>query len=425
MTELQNPRDATLDVARAKELGATVDTTREALHEAGDRLRQTRAEAKHLQVPRQEQTQRTLALTSSRGVSPVELPAENVVQAQLRQLARTQFAKRQARPLAIEEVASLGFLSPHLVPLDDRQEAMARELSRSSDFVRDQLLQITHANVVTQKPLEEIAVQEQQQQQNNNAKEGGTQVKLSLAFGDFNYSFGYQRRASNDHRKNLFVAHDTDRRLKLAQFYVADPLDETLPLGAPPQSFKLFQRLWAEHGAKFLARETTPLHTALVPRPDLELVPRAHLLKYRMAPVAGQEKCCNGTRCRFYTFLLAKDASLAYVGAAFYTPLEELQDMVVEKPCIDCLLADWTIRVMNNCAKSIAQTTPINHFEVMVGDGEYSQACLLDVTKNKLETGIVGCVPRYDAKFRDVLERKRDRQDLLPESYLGEVGMDF
>lgn len=417
MTELKNPRDVSLELGVAHDLGVTIDTTREAFATAGDRLRE-HATANTLLPERAQQTRALLTLGANRGLpsGTIEDAPPDDLYAQLIRVNRRLYEERNAAPQPLEALAAHGLLSPHLQSLDARQERMADELEASADFIAEQLRQLTRGTALPPPPPQTAPTEEASATQ-----PGGSSVKLSLLFGTMNYVFGYERRASNTDRKQLFAAHDADQAQRRARFFADDPLDETTPCGAPPAAFKLFRQLRAQHAARFAGRDAALRDASrLVPKSDLELVARTHITRFRQRPRAGQQRCFNGTRCLFATF--SREPAAQYVGAAFFTPRQLAAGGAegADALCIDCLLKKWTLQWMDNIAKSVQQKSPINHFGVLVGDGEYAHACMMDCVKNHLPTGIVGCVPRYDPRWRQVVAASG-----ATEAHIGEVGMDF
>jgi hypothetical protein len=212
-------------------------------------------------------------------------------------------------------------------------------------------------------------------------------------------------------------------------------LEEDVPPNALPSQFKIFQQLMATHYAKYQAREQVAREgSEKVARSSLEVVNRAHIRTYRYRPQPGDRTCFNGTRCYFYT--ISSDPEVRYVGKVFRTPNQEriereggrLPDTADNALCIDCLLAGWTKKNAEKFTKERAPKQPVNHFTVLVGKGEYNEACMLQNRFNNLVTGIVGKVPRYEEKNRakdDVTLRRPGQPEATTESYIAEIGMDF
>jgi hypothetical protein len=263
-------------------------------------------------------------------------------------------------------------------------------------------------------------------------------VKLGNVFGPLNFTCTHLRRASNDYKKYICPLYDREKSRATRAFFVDDSLEEEdVPPGALPSQFKIFQRLTAEHAAKYREHEQSMRDLASqAPRPALEVVPRAHIRRYRYRPRSGDQLCANGTRCYFYT--ISSDPEVRYVGRVFRTPRQEealaqgLGQPDEQRPehhlCIDCVLAAWTQRHADNFVKERAPHLPGNHFCVAVGRGEYSESCMLHKVFNKLVTGFVGHVPHYHENHRanaQVTLRHVGQQQEVTESYIAEIGMDF
>jgi hypothetical protein len=268
--------------------------------------------------------------------------------------------------------------------------------------------------------------------------QGTSSVKISLMFNEINDIFRYERRASIDHKKFIFNLYDENKAERTRNFFINDQLEDETPYLSVPSDFKLYQNLKKANWEKYQAREESMRDAAsLVPKPDLEEVNREYIKLFRLRPKKGQELCSQGTRCYFYTF--SSDPEVRYIGQVFRTQRQQYEyektraDLITKNVdnnhlCIDCLLARWTKECMDNIAKERSQKLPINHFTVIVGEGEYNAGCMLPVVFNKLVTGIVGCIPEYDAKKRTVetiSHRRLGEVVLTTEKYIGEIGMDF
>jgi hypothetical protein len=386
---------------------------------------------------RQNQTKDTLTIESNL----TGRIYDNDVYENLRQVNGKLYAEREAKVFPLEKLVSLGLVTPQKYTLDERQDSISRQLHAKCDTMKLQLAQIRH------QPPQPITLQKQQKRQENvtlvkelsrkadiNENQNSTNVKLTLLLGQQTHPFGYTRFASNDHRNFTFKVYDEEKEKLRANFFQSDPLEDETPFGSIPLKFNIYHRLVAQNQKKYENYEERMTRgNTLTPLSSHEYLNKEERKKYRRRPGPDTPLCSNGIRCLFYTF--SNDPEIQYIGAAFFTPkqLERMEDNKKNKStmrglCIDCLEASWTLDVMENIAKERSAQVPINHYSVIVGEGEYSAECMLATVFGDVITGIVGDVPKYDAKNRcksTMVIRDIQTGITTTESYIAECGMDF
>jgi len=496
VAELKQPRHVSIDERRTAEMGLSMNTTREGF-EAKKRARVVEraggggAEVQHalattLLPARQNQTRAALGARPGRGAAP--RPEGGEMYRELLSINTELYAEREETTFPLEGLVSIGLFSAHALSLNEKQERAGVQLAQGPDFMRAQLHQVDRFGIGAcgggggeqggrlQPPNTMVISRgggsDAKRRRIDDGSGGGAatdpdpaerhqaaSVKLSTTLGGpVNFAFLYEKRASNEHKKYTFSEFDRGRAEIRAHFFLNDPLDDEVPYGSPPYRFKLFRELQAANYAQYKARIEAPRDAAShFPRPELEVINRAYITHYRKRPRDGEATCAHGTRCRFYLF--RTDPALRYVGRVFLTPRqanaarareeEEGDTARAASPllCIDCLLCKWTWECVDNIANEVQQSVPMNHFSVIVGEGEYAQACMLPVRYNKLATGVVGCVPWYDVHQRMMktvtsggsgtggaaTEDASDPGGTAPrrkylidtESYVAEIGMDF
>lgn len=458
--DMKNPRDVSIDAEGARALDAVLNQNGKRSAAAQEAL------VTRLLPARADQSRDNLSIRANR--TPQTPRPENRVEENSNDLYRELidvnahlYRQRAEGTFALEDLVRLRLLSPQALTPSDKQARQASQLARDADFMRAQLEQLARAP-----PLAEAAAQPQNtsvltKEAVRAARLGKpVLVKVGLVFGALNYAFGYERRASSDHRDFVQTEYARDKAARRARFFAGDALDDAVPYRSAPARFKMFRDLQAANLARY--RHRMALHGETLerlPRADLELVNRAYITRFRRRPRADQQLCFRGVRCRFYTF--PTDAALRYVGRAFFTERQLAGGEAAcaaanpQALCIDCLLERLTLQCLDNIANERPQTQPLNHFSCIVGEGEYGQAAMLPVKFNKLETGIVGCVPWYHENNRhmkmtvsaaaaDDMEgaegavelaeglwaesdraRKKRKVTVDAESYLAEIGLDF
>lgn len=480
VTGLKDQVDINMDVERARELQVEVGLSNElgvSLKRKADHTPSTQ-----LLPQRKNQTLDTLAVrandrrvqldeeTETGGGGVLHATGDNVDL--YRELVKTNEQLYRQRNncagslFALSDLIRLGLLSSQTPSADSRQAALAHQYADSVVFMRDQLKQLARIapspqasgatdNSVFKTPGKNVIVLTRELAKNRRKAVGdggggggeedesgqpmASTAKLRNVFGALNFTCTYLRHASNDYKKHICPIYDKEKNRVTRAFFVDDCLEEDVPPGSLPSCFKIFQRLQEANMAKYRQHEAAMRDlSSQAPRVALEVVPRAHIKRYRYRPrpESGDQLCINGTRCYFYTF--SSDPEVRYVGKVFRTPrqLELLEkdpqalprDCVDYWLCIDCLLASWTRRHADNFVKERAPKQVGNHFAVAVGKGEYSEACMLHRVFNKLVTGFVGNVPQYHESHRAVAEvtlRHLGQQHDVTESYIGEIGMDF
>lgn len=326
---------------------------------------------------------------------------------------------QRAQPVApLEELVQLGLLSSQLETLDQRQDALAAQCNRcavDTAFVASQLHQLhregnapaLHLSSDATPRLPESRRRKRPPTKTEQSEEGGM-AKLTLVYGTLTHTLQY--------RKHKDWELDYDQRLE--HFFRDDQLESQYCV--PPHRYSMFRQLAQENMARYKQRATALKEAALEPKRELVTVCREEILLYRRRPQSGEPLCCQGQRCCFYTY--SQDPSVRYVGRVFRSNAEQL--------CIDCLLKQWTLRHAKNIAQKVELREPYNWFTVQVGPGQYAQRCMLECVFDGRPTGIVGCVPRYDPKQRELVvttERRLDGDSVITvtDSYVGETGTDF
>jgi hypothetical protein len=373
------------------------------------------------------------------------------------------YRQRNANTFPLDALISMGLLSSQTPSVESRQGALATQYADSVTFMRDQLKQLcrlpTTANnnsAITPPPqspttttaivLSQEVTRKHRSSSSSTTGDGdddecpsssplAATVKMSHMFGQFNFTCTNLRRASNSYTKFIKPIYDSEKSRITREFFIDDNLEEDVPPGSVPRRFKIFERLTECNLAKYRGLEDAMREASeKVARPVLEVVSRAHIRTYRYRPRPGDQLCFNGTRCYFYTF--SSDPAIRYVGKVFRTPKQlellngggQLPESTDHLLCIDCLLAGWTKRHADNLAKERAPSMATNHFTVLVGKGEYSEACMLHKVFNKLISGFVGNVPFYHENHRandSVTLHHLGQQAAVTESYIAEIGMDF
>ena len=452
ITELKNPTDVTMDSQKAKdEMGMVIGTTRESFASAKRKRVESdqhqRAVARKLIPKRENQTKNTLAIQGIHGkltdFNLTDQPSENSLAMELIDINLHYHKERNITQFPLEKLVSLGLLTAHVPSIPDKQASMSRQLAEDENFIRTQLEHLTgnttkhigEGESVTKLPVTTKEATKTGNRSVSSIKktvtpgsQSSATVKLSLVAGSMETVLGYKRNSSASQKCSTFEYFDRDKIERGDACFLLDPLEDESPFGGLPTSNNMFQEMRAENIEKYEKRgESMKKQSSLVGKPDLEEINRDYFTKYRRRPRSGEAICLNGTNCLFYTY--SNDPEIRYIGRVFLTPNEEKRaTKKSDGLCIDCLLFKWTLHVNEMKEKSIPQSHPINHFGVLVGVGQYSQSCMLDVSFNNHQTGIVGCVPKYSEKFRDkgVLTTRDPVTDLLiQEKYICESNMDF
>jgi len=439
LSDLKNPSNMTVDERREDELGL--------------RKRARDEETAHpsqLVAARADQNRASLGARVNRvggGEEPEAGEPSDLFQ-KLFRVNTEMYKKRNDQAFPLERLVGMGLLSSQLQTLDERQALMAAQSHADVDFMAAQLQQL-HVNTALpprqlQQQQQHQLEQQQQLQPASKKKKKNTEdatsssvVKLDMIFGPLNYPFGYEKRQTGEKRDHVFGAWDREAAERQAAFFHDDQLEQETPFCLRPTQYKMFRELQTRMTQKYRERDRLMADASRqMPRVDLEEVAREYITEARYRPRDGMQTCFNGQLCLFYTF--SSDPNARYVGRAFYTPAqrermkrgEAIADNA-EGLCIDCLLKKWTQQHDDNVRKEFAPRTCFNHFTVLVGPGQYSAAAMLTVVSNKRPTGVVGCVPRYDPRKRDVatvVRRIIDRQQQvvpLRESFVCETGLDF
>lgn len=449
ITDLKNPTDVTLDSIKAKEeMGIVSGTTRESFESAKRKRIENdehqRAVARKLIPKRENQTKNTLAIQNIHGKltdfnETDQVPEKSLI-TELVDINLNYHKERATTQFPLEKLVTLGLLTAHVPSLNDKQQSMSRQLRDDGKFLNTQLEQLIQKNRELP-PTEEKSLLTTKTTTTSSKKSLNTMkksvtpgsqtsatVKLSLVGGNMESTLGYKRNSSASQKNHTFDDFDRDKRERGKACFLLDPLEDESPYGALPTSNKMYQSLRALNKEKYDRRdEVMKKQSSLVPKTDLEYINRDYFLEYRRRPRQGEKQCLNGTSCLFFT--LTNEPDMRYIGRVFQTP-NEAKNSSSEREglCIDCLLCKWTLHVNEMKEKSINQSHPINHFSVLVGVGQYSQKCMLEVVFNNHPTGIIGCVPKYKETYRDkniLVTRDPITDQLQQEKYIGETGMDF
>lgn len=442
ITDLKNPTDVTLDSIKAKEeMGIVSGTTRESFESAKrkrvENEEHQRAVARKLIPKRENQTKNTLAIQNIYGKmcdynETDQIPEKSLI-TELVDINLDYHKDRATTQFPLEKLVTLGLLTAHVPSLNDKQQSMSRQLRDDGKFLNTQLEHLIQKNrevPVESTPIATTGGKKSLSIMKKSVTPGSqtsATVKLSLVGGNMESTLGYKRNSSVSQKNQTFDDFDKDKRERGKACFLLDPLEDESPYGALPTSNKMYQSLRAQCGEKYDKRdEVMKNQSSLVPKTDLEIINRDYFLEYRRRPRHGEKQCLNGTNCLFFT--LTNEPDMRYIGRVFQTRNEAKNNPEQEGLCIDCLLCKWTLHVNEMKEKSIKQSHPINHFSVLVGVGEYSQKCMLDVVFNNHPTGIIGCVPGYKETYRDknlLVTRDPLTDQLQQEKYIGETGMDF
>jgi len=370
--ELKHPRDASIDARLSLEQGVTVSTSRESLE--GSHKRKRDAESLTQLLPLRENHNRTtLSIRINRAPPPLNRVEDSEQEGELyKQLVGVNaflYKQRNETISPLEELACLGLLSTQAIPVREKQSRMANQLEADADFMRRQLQQLSRSTDGVEAPPHNamVVIKDGVKKSRPHEKATGKTVlvKLGVLIGSLNYAFGYERRASCDHKEYVFNAYERDLAERREKFFLHDAIDEETPFRSPPARFRMFRELVEKNMARYKDRASLPHRaSSSVPKSDLETLNRDYFTKYRKRPREGEQTCFKGTRCLFYIVG-------GYIGLAFYTQSQCDAGTVVENAlCIDCLLQKWTLQCVDNIADARPQTVPFNHFSVMVGPGE-------------------------------------------------------
>lgn len=445
ITDLKNPTDVTIDSQKALvEMGLVSGTTNESFQSAKKKRVESSTEHQHaaarkLIAKRQNQTKNTLSLHGIHGklsdFNQTDQVSESTLPLDLIDINLQYHKERNITQFPLEKLVSLGLLTAHVPSIQDKQASMSRQLGDDSHFMRKQL---EHLTIIKHSSDDSVPVVKEVKSNNRSVStmkkvvtpQGQTSatVKLSLVAGSMETVLGYKRNSSASQKNSTFEDFDRDKQERMNAFFRLDPLEDESPYGGIPTSYKMFHSLRAEMAEKYENRaETMKKQASMVPKTDIEIINRDYFIYYRRRPLPGEPTCINGTSCLFYTF--SNDPEVRYIARPFQTPNEVRSGVKNPNgPCIDCFLCKLTLHVNEMKEKSINQSHPVNHFSVLVGVGQYSQKCMLDVSFNRHQTGIVGCVPRYSENYRDkgVLTLRDPVTNLLvQEKYICESNMDF
>lgn len=454
----KNPRDVSIDKQAQAQLGLTPTTERD----RSEKRQRPDAPAEHLLPRREAQTRETLDLGVNRAPNaPRQVAVDDVLEGaaadgslykNLIEVNQELYRQRNQTTFSLQDLVRLGLLSPNAVPISLKRTAATQQLQKDVAFMRSQLQQlVSHrgagdlsATAAGEQEPHTMVVGRAVQRGSPLSPEGRTvQVKMSLLFGPLNYAFGYEKRASSDHRAYIGREWDRDREQRKLDFFLGDELEpEVGEWRGQPLRFKLFRQMLARNQTRFQQRFTTHRDASqLVPRPDLETVSRREVREARRRPCDGEQLCYNGARCVGRG--IGTEPSLWYTMRAFYTEAQrKRQAYVADALCVDCYFHRWTQRCIDNITTEREESLPINHFTVKVGPGEYGALAMLPVKFNRLETGICGHVPFYHDEHRqmrmslattteralecDAAGRKRRKVDTETESMIVESGvLDF
>jgi hypothetical protein len=466
-TAMKDGVDINMDVQRAKEVNIETGLSNEIA--VAERRAPSHAPLTAVAPQRNNQTMRTLA--QSNRVDDNDADSGAPLHMELVRANELLYERRNNGEFPLEWLITMGMLSTQTPTIESRQYALAAQYGDSVSFMRDMLKQLcriptpinmssplvatapSSSSPTTTPPTPKsgkntITVNHEVQRisgkkrvkktdgdgENDDSAAGplASSVKVSHIIAPMNFTCTYMRQASNDYKKHIFPIYDREKERITHAFFTDDSLEDNVPPGTLPWQFKIFQQLAAQHAAKYEQRDSAMANFSVdhSAHPVVEVIARSHIQRYRYRPRPKDQLCFNGTRCYFYTY--SSDPSVRYVGKVFRTPLQEeaghADGCPVGNLCIDCILAGWTQRQADNFVKERSPSLPANHFTVMVGKGEYSEACMLHQVFNKLVTGFTGNVPYYHSNHRAidyVTLRHVGESAAVKESYVAEIGTDF
>jgi hypothetical protein len=409
------------------------------------------------------QTKETLAIKKASDIGDMYLGMENNTCYELFRMNMDMHKARQRHNFPLEELIEAQILIPNIMSLDERQNHEAKQSQVDILFVADQFVQLHHNaedDKIGQSHLTNKLLKINREKENGgdegyegggggggpnkkkrkkNQGESNVTVKLKTVFNRFEYSFSYESPDKGIDRADLNLKYSIDKANRLERLYMNDLIEKETPFCLAPKRYKMFRQLVEcniekyRNRAKILQDATTS-----VPLTDLEEISREYITFYRQKPSDRDAQLCyNGQNCVCYTFSM--DPLIRYIGLAFFTE-RQLEQKKRGEPlthnaeglCIDCLLREWTLKHANNISREHQPICAFNHFTVIVGEGQYNSDCMLQPYYNRRLTGIMGHVPRYDRKQREVIilnKRKLDRKgsvSLIHDNYIGESAeMDF
>jgi hypothetical protein len=235
-------------------------------------------------------------------------------------------------------------------------------------------------------------------------------------------------RTTPKQRQQAIFQHD--RKAAQLRYYPEDPEpDPDLIFGLDPLDYPSLREVLfgeANQHAAWKARHSTLLQASENEgRADIPRIHKAYADKYRLPIVlfpkeegVFRRKCCKDALCKGHTLAVAIGApSRGYTLVEFLFPGEEarllsamvngdktlLDDWMASerRPCIECLLSQWTDEYLMYQHDGISPPHPINMFQVIVGPGEYSREVMLPTEIYSVPTGIEGHVPAYDLCHRE------------------------
>lgn len=404
------------------------------------------------------QTKETLTIKKAADIGDMYEGMGNDTCYQLFRMNMDMHKARQRHNFPLEELIEAQILIPNIMSLDERQNHEAKQSQVDILFVADQFVQLHHNkedDKIGQSHLSNKLLKMNKEKENGdedhgggggpnkkrkkNQGEGNVTVKLKTVFNRFEYSFSYESPDKGIDRSALALQHRIDKTNRLESLYMNDVIEVETPFCLAPKRYKMFRQLVECNIEKYRNR-TKILENAStsVPLTDLEEISREYITFYRQKPSDRDAQLCfNGQNCVCYTFSM--DPLIRYIGLSFFTERQLEQKKRgeplthnIEGLCIDCLLREWTLKHANNISREHQPICAFNHFTVIVGEGQYNSDCMLQPYYNRRLTGIMGHVPRYDRKQREVIilnKRKLDRKgsvSLVHDNYIGESAeMDF
>lgn len=368
-----------------------------------------KALAVHTMPPRDQQTIKTLALSGAQAF-------HNDIAMDLKRM--NWYANANQKALPLQRVLEQGFLPIDNLNPEATIACLTRDLRAESQYM-------SHLRA------------QSQAKETQGVKRDLSIAKLNSVNGVSYHSLNYNRRTPKDVEERMRESAQSERMRKFYEMYQHDRVEVNVEFGAIPSDFPMFQQLRAQYGRKYQAHEAIVQDSAdLVPKVDVEVVPREYIRKYRQRAPDGLdpkavEHCSHGAQCIFMTF--SSDKRVGYVGQVFYTPLErkgQVQFRNHDRLCIDCLLYLWTKTHDRNVANEVAVDKPMNHFSVECRPGQYSPLKMLTVMENDRPTGISKHVPRFSCNNRQFVAvaqqfREGDKLHTVYTPFLAEVGLDF
>ena len=362
---------------------------------------------------REDQTAQSLLPVKQRGSFPVRVEPGDAL------------PQHRVHTFPMEQLLLNGFMSPYANDVKEMLRTVSGELQRDASFIQSrQQLKLEAGN----------AAKRVKKAVNPEETTGGTHKTFNWQIPAYDWNM----RTGKNYLALTIEAHKKDKQARYDLFYAEDVLEgeegEVEGQHRAPSTSKMFVELEEAMGRKYAARVTGQKDAASkMPRFDDEPpIPAAYIDQYRRRPNLGDETCSRNASFHFYTY--HREEYQRYVGKVFWTPRERREGHLscnTQKLCIDCILHDWTMKCLQNVQQAIVPEMQFNYFTVLVERGQYAGECMLPCIHNQKPTGIIGCVPEYNAAKRVPKTIKlcamKDGEVVrrYTTTYLAETGMDF